>query len=150
MWDLCMLERETKCMESNSSPHRNLWLVACSSTRLKIDQVFLSSQWASWRLQCQRWFPRARHASSSLTQIQDQTGILCHRWISKYNDGNRLHPHSIIEQEILITSTEKGLHFINVQIICDANVSLLNDDAPWPGGTHDSVTVQSSSVGVRQ
>uniref|UniRef100_A0A667X5Q1 Putative nuclease HARBI1 n=1 Tax=Myripristis murdjan TaxID=586833 RepID=A0A667X5Q1_9TELE len=43
----------------------------------------------------------------------------------------------------------KGFHSINAQIICDANMSLLNVVARWPGGTHDSFILQNSSVGVR-
>ncbi|KAK0147678.1 putative nuclease HARBI1 [Merluccius polli] len=42
----------------------------------------------------------------------------------------------------------KGLHSINTQIICNANTSLLNVVARWPGGTHDSFILQNSSVGV--
>nr|XP_055063040.1 putative nuclease HARBI1 isoform X2 [Misgurnus anguillicaudatus] len=43
----------------------------------------------------------------------------------------------------------KGFHSINVQVICDANLSLLNVVARWPGGTHDSFIMQNSSVGLR-
>ena len=43
----------------------------------------------------------------------------------------------------------KGFHSVNVQIVCDANLSLLNVVARWPGGTHDSFVMQNSSVGVR-
>lgn len=43
----------------------------------------------------------------------------------------------------------KGFHSVNVQIICDANLLLLNVVARWPGGTHDSFVLQNSSVGVR-
>ena len=42
----------------------------------------------------------------------------------------------------------KGFHSVNVQIVCDANLSLLNVER-WPGGTHDSFIMQNSSVGVR-
>uniref|UniRef100_A0A9J8CWU3 Putative nuclease HARBI1 n=1 Tax=Cyprinus carpio carpio TaxID=630221 RepID=A0A9J8CWU3_CYPCA len=43
----------------------------------------------------------------------------------------------------------KGFYSVNVQIICDANLLLLNVVARWPGGTHDSFVLQNSSVGVR-
>lgn len=43
----------------------------------------------------------------------------------------------------------KRYHSINVQIICDANMSLLNMVARWPGGTHDSLILQNSIVGTR-
>lgn len=43
----------------------------------------------------------------------------------------------------------KGFHSINVQLICDADLMLLNVVARWPGGTHDSFIVQNSSVGIR-
>ena len=42
----------------------------------------------------------------------------------------------------------KGFHSVNVQIVGDANLSLLNVVARWPGGTHDSFIMQNSSVGV--
>ena len=42
----------------------------------------------------------------------------------------------------------KGIHSVNVQIVCEANLSLLNVER-WPGGTHDSFIMQNSSVGVR-
>ncbi len=35
----------------------------------------------------------------------------------------------------------------NVQIICDAKLSILNMVARWPGGTHDSFILQNNSVG---
>ncbi len=41
----------------------------------------------------------------------------------------------------------KNYHSINVQIICDAKLSILNTVARWPGGTHDSFILQNSSVG---
>lgn len=43
----------------------------------------------------------------------------------------------------------KNYHSINVQVICDAKLSLLNVVAKWPGGTHDSFIFQNSCVGVR-
>lgn len=41
----------------------------------------------------------------------------------------------------------KQFHSINVQIICDANLILLNVVARWPGSTHDSFILRESSVG---
>jgi len=32
----------------------------------------------------------------------------------------------------------KGVHTINVQAVCDANMRLLDVVAKWPGGTHES------------
>lgn len=43
----------------------------------------------------------------------------------------------------------KNYHSINVQVICDAKLSLLNVVAKWPGGTHDSFIFQNSCVGER-
>ena len=43
----------------------------------------------------------------------------------------------------------KNYHSINVQVICDANLSLLNVVARWPGGSHDSFIFQNSSVGIQ-
>lgn len=43
----------------------------------------------------------------------------------------------------------KNYHSINVQIICDAKLSILNMVARWPGGTHDSFILQNSSVGTK-
>ena len=42
----------------------------------------------------------------------------------------------------------KGFHSVNVQIVCDANLSFLNVVARQPGGTHDSIIMQNSSVGL--
>ncbi|XP_060810170.1 putative nuclease HARBI1 [Amyelois transitella] len=33
----------------------------------------------------------------------------------------------------------KGYHSLNVQIVCDANLNILNVDSSYPGSTHDSV-----------
>ena len=43
----------------------------------------------------------------------------------------------------------KGFHSINVQIICDANMNILNAVTRWPGGSHDAFILQNSSVGMR-
>ena len=43
----------------------------------------------------------------------------------------------------------KNYHSINVQVICDAKLSLLNVVARWPGGTHNSFIFQNSCVGTR-
>ncbi|CAJ1057880.1 putative nuclease HARBI1 [Xyrichtys novacula] len=43
----------------------------------------------------------------------------------------------------------KGVHSINVQIICDAQMNLLNIVARWPGSTHDSHIMYNSTVGER-
>ena len=43
----------------------------------------------------------------------------------------------------------KGYHSINVQLICDANMNILNAVARWPGGSHDAFILQNSSVGMR-
>lgn len=43
----------------------------------------------------------------------------------------------------------KNYHSINVQIICDAKLTILNMVARWPGGTHDSFILQNSSVGIK-
>uniref|UniRef100_A0A3Q3GWN6 Putative nuclease HARBI1 n=1 Tax=Labrus bergylta TaxID=56723 RepID=A0A3Q3GWN6_9LABR len=43
----------------------------------------------------------------------------------------------------------KNYHSIDVQIICNAKLSLLNVVARWPGGMHDTFIMQNSSVGTR-
>ena len=43
----------------------------------------------------------------------------------------------------------KNIHTINVQVICDANMVILNAVARWPGSTHDSFIVRNCSVGNR-
>lgn len=43
----------------------------------------------------------------------------------------------------------KHFHSLNVQIICDAHMSLTNVVARWPGSTHDSYILSNSSVGNR-
>ncbi|XP_046874255.1 putative nuclease HARBI1 [Hypomesus transpacificus] len=43
----------------------------------------------------------------------------------------------------------KHFHSINVQVICDADMLLVNVVARWPGSTHDSFILRQSSVGRR-
>ena len=43
----------------------------------------------------------------------------------------------------------KNYHSINVQMICNADCHVLDAVARWPGGTHDSFTLQNSTVGMR-
>ncbi|KAL2103415.1 hypothetical protein ACEWY4_000283 [Coilia grayii] len=38
---------------------------------------------------------------------------------------------------------------VSIQIICDAQMAILNMVARWPGGTHDSFIFQNSMVGTR-
>jgi len=40
----------------------------------------------------------------------------------------------------------KGVHTINVQAACDADMKLLNIVAKWPGSTHDSFVWRSSGL----
>ncbi|XP_041367057.1 putative nuclease HARBI1 [Gigantopelta aegis] len=40
----------------------------------------------------------------------------------------------------------KGYHSINVQVICDANGKWINIVARWPGSTHDSRMLRSSTI----
>ena len=40
----------------------------------------------------------------------------------------------------------KGVHTINVQAVCDANMRFLDVVAKWPGATHDSFIWRSSSL----
>ena len=40
-------------------------------------------------------------------------------------------------------------HSLNVQVICDANMKLLNIVLRWPGASHDSFVWRNSSVGRR-
>ena len=54
-------------------------------------------------------------------------------------------PH--LNKYIYINS--KDILSINVQLICDANMVILNAVARWPGSTHNSFTVRNCSVGNR-
>lgn len=40
----------------------------------------------------------------------------------------------------------KGYHSLNVQLICDANMSILNVNAHFPGSVHDAFIWKSSNV----
>ena len=57
----------------------------------------------------------------------------------------RLKPRSMNDYAFI---NHKNYHSINVQVICDARLSLLNVVARWPGGTHDSFIPQNSSIGT--
>lgn len=56
----------------------------------------------------------------------------------------RLKPPSVNDYAFI---NRKNYHSVNVQVICDARLSLLNVVARWPGGTHDSFIFKNSSVG---
>ena len=51
----------------------------------------------------------------------------------------RMKPPSINDYAYI---NRKSYHSVNVQIICDARMSILNMVARWPGGTHDSFIFQ--------
>lgn len=58
----------------------------------------------------------------------------------------RLKPPSVDDYAYI---NRKNFHSLNVQIICDAQMAILNMVARWPGGTHDSFIFQNSMVGTR-
>ncbi|KAL2093109.1 hypothetical protein ACEWY4_010421 [Coilia grayii] len=58
----------------------------------------------------------------------------------------RLKPPSVDDYAYI---NRKNFHSLNVQIICDAQMAILNMVAWWPGGTHDSFIFQNSMVGTQ-
>ena len=58
----------------------------------------------------------------------------------------RIRPPSVNDYAYI---NRKNYHSINVQVICDANLSLLNVVARWPGGSHDSFIFSNSHVGTQ-
>ena len=58
----------------------------------------------------------------------------------------RIKPPSVNDYAYI---NSKNYHSINVQLICDAKLSLLNVVARWPGGSHDSSIFQNSNVGIQ-
>ncbi|CAH0405396.1 unnamed protein product [Chilo suppressalis] len=58
-----------------------------------------------------------------------------------------IHPPPNNEQyEEAIYVNRKGYHSINTQLICDANLRIINVNALFPGGTHDSFIWNQSNV----
>lgn len=43
----------------------------------------------------------------------------------------------------------KNVHFINVQVICDATLRVTDLVAKWPGSTHDSFMLMNSGTGIK-
>ena len=55
----------------------------------------------------------------------------------------RIHAPSVNEGEIV---NRKGYHSINVQLICDADLEILNTVIKWPGSVHDARILRQSAV----
>lgn len=43
----------------------------------------------------------------------------------------------------------KNFHSINVQIVCDATLTITNVVSKWPGNTHDSFMLLNSALGLQ-
>lgn len=51
-------------------------------------------------------------------------------------------PHNIEHAYV----NRKGLHSINVQIVCDSNMMITNVNARYPGSTHDAFVFRNSQM----
>ncbi|KAL2102183.1 hypothetical protein ACEWY4_001351 [Coilia grayii] len=60
-------------------------------------------------------------------------------------DGTHVLIQAPSEHEYLYVN-RKGYHSINVQILCDANYSIFNLVARWPGSTHDARILRESQL----
>ena len=60
-------------------------------------------------------------------------------------DGTHIRIQAPSEYEHLYVN-RKGYHSINVQLVCDANYTIINLVARWPGSTHDSRILRESEL----
>ncbi|XP_063063602.1 putative nuclease HARBI1 [Engraulis encrasicolus] len=63
-------------------------------------------------------------------------------------DGTHVAIKAPQENEDLYVN-RKHFHSINVQVICDANLKVIDLVAKWPGSTHDSFMFTNSGTGIK-
>ena len=91
-----------------------------------------------------RW-PTPEESTRTKQKFYDSTcGFPC---IVGLVDGSQIPiwgPHPPADEAVFIN--RKGVHAINCQLVCDADMKFFSLDAQWPGPSHDAHTMRYSEV----